>query len=80
MQLSVQVIAYVALRQVSIDSACTVPFNQTALRFSAINNQIAGLWSDETNLLRIIETVPETLACAARVVPAANVGMAYQCI
>jgi len=64
----------------SLDSACTVPFNETALRFSAINNQIAGLWSDETNLLRIIETVPETLACATRIVPAANVGMAYQCI
>lgn len=64
----------------NLDSTCTVPFNNTGLRFSTINNQVAGLWSDETNLLRIIETVPETLACAARVVPAANVGMAHQCV
>ncbi|WP_233079810.1 DUF6701 domain-containing protein [Rheinheimera soli] len=62
------------------DSSCGVQFNDAALRFSAIANQIAGVWSAETNKLQIIETIPQTGACAARVVPSATVGLGYKCV
>lgn len=62
------------------DSSCGVQFNDAALRFSAIANQIAGVWSAETNKLQIIETVPQTGVCAARVAPSTAVDLGYQCV
>lgn len=62
------------------DANCDVRFNNTALRFSTIANQVAGIWSSENNKLQIIETVAETGACAARVASSATVGLAYQCV
>lgn len=63
----------------TLDSACSVQFNDASLQFSFIPNQVAGAWSSESNILKVVETIPETGVCSSRVVPAANVQMGYQC-
>jgi hypothetical protein len=63
-----------------LTSACSISFQDTALRFSTIGNQYAGQTSPDKVKLQVIRTDNNTGACVARVTPASDVKFAYQCI
>lgn len=64
----------------SVDAACSMTFQNTGLRFSAVPNQVAGVQSSSKVKLQVVRTDTNTGACVARVTPASAVRFAYQCV
>ncbi len=64
----------------SLDTACSLNFLDTGLRFSSIPNQVAGLASPSQVQLQVVQTNTQTGACVARVTPTSTVQFGYQCV
>lgn len=64
----------------SVDTACSMTFQNTGLRFSTVSNQVAGVQSPSKVKLQVVRTDTNTGACVARVIPASTVRFAYQCV
>ncbi|MBY0419417.1 MAG: hypothetical protein K2W88_15305, partial [Pararheinheimera sp.] len=64
----------------ALDTACSMDFLDTGLRFSTIPNQVAGLASPTQVQLQVVQTNTQTGACVARVTPTSTVQFGYQCV